>query len=201
MKKEETSMKQMLKEHIMRSKSFRLIFGILMVCIIALAGLVGLTVKENYSMSVRLQKQQNQYEQLKDEKETLSKNYESLQLDYANLECEITYYEDQQDTIKELESKIEKLEENNKKNNKTKTVETSEENQEDSIVTNSETSGTEDQDTSSTDVSYGTMVWLSETGTKYHSYSSCGNMNPAKARQVSESSAKAQGYQPCKNCW
>lgn len=197
MKKEETSMKQMLKEHIMGSKPFRFIFGILIVCIIALAGLVGLTVKENYSMSARLQKQQNQYEQLQDEKETLSKNYESLQDDYDSLEYEITYYEDQQDTVKELESKIEDLEENNK----TETVETSEENQEDSIVTSSEISGTEDTDTRSTDDSYGTMVWLSETGTKYHSYSSCGNMNPAKARQVSESSAKAQGYQPCKNCW
>ena len=162
MKKEETSIKQMLKEHIIGSKPFRFIFGILIVCIIALAGLLGLTVKENYSMSTRLQKQQNQYEQLKDEKETLSKNYENLQDDYDSLEYEITYYEDQQDTIKELESKI---------------------------------------DTSSADDSYGTMVWLSETGTKYHSYSSCGNMNPAKARQVSESSAKAQGYQACKNCW
>lgn len=68
MKKEETSMKQMLKEHIMGSKSFRFIFGILIVCIIALAGLLGLTVKENYTISARLQKQQNQYEQLKDEK-------------------------------------------------------------------------------------------------------------------------------------
>ena len=190
-------MKQMLKEHIMGSKPFRFIFGIFIVCIIALAGLLGVTVKENYSMSAKLQKQQNQYEQLKDEKETLSKNYENLQDDYDSLEYKITYYEDQQDTIKELESKIEDLEENNK----TETIETSEENQEDSIVTNSETSGTEDTDTSSTDDSYGTMVWLSETGTKYHSYSSCGNMNPAKARQVSESSAKAQGYEPCKNCW
>lgn len=195
MKKEETSMKQMLKEHIMGRKPFRSIFGILIVCIIALAGLLGLAVKENYSMSAKLQKQQNQYEQLQDEKETLSKNYESLQDDYDSLEYEITYYEDQQDTVKELESKIEDLEENNK----TETVETSEENQEDSIVTSSEISGTEDTDTRSTDDSCGTMVWLSETGTKYHSYSSCGNMNPAKARQVSESSAKTQGYQPCKN--
>lgn len=62
MKKEEASMKQMLKEHIIGSKPFRFIFGILIVYIIALAGLLGLTVKENYSMSDRLQKQQNQYE-------------------------------------------------------------------------------------------------------------------------------------------
>ena len=197
MKKEETSIKQMLKEHFMRSKPFRLIFGVLIVCIIALAGLLGLTVKENYSMSARLQKQQNQYEQLKDEKETLSKNYENLQDDYDSLEYEITYYEDQQDTIKELESKIEDLEENNK----TETVETSEENQEDSIVTSSEISGTEDTDTSSTDDSYGTMVWLPEKGEKYHSYASCGRTNPTKAREVSEAYAKEHGYQPCKNCW
>lgn len=39
-------------------------------------------------------------------RETLSKNYESLQLDYANLECEITYYEDQQDTIKDWKAKL-----------------------------------------------------------------------------------------------
>ena len=146
----------------MGSKLFRLIFGILMICIIALAGLVGLTIKENYSMSDRLQKQQNQYEQLKDKKETLSQSYENLQDDYDGLEYKIMYYGDQQDTIKELESKIEELE----GSNKTETVEISEENQDDSIVTNSKTLRSEDTDTNSTDDSYGTTVGLSETGAK-----------------------------------
>ena len=47
----------------------------------------------------------------------------------------------------------------------------------------------------------GRMVWLSATGSKYHSRNNCGNMNPSKARQVTESDAISQGYEKCKNCW
>lgn len=43
-------------------------------------------------------------------------------------------------------------------------------------------------------------VWLSATGTKYHSIPDCGNMNPNTARQVSLSEAQRLGYEPCKNC-
>lgn len=49
--------------------------------------------------------------------------------------------------------------------------------------------------------SVGTMVWLSATGSKYHSRNNCGNMNPANARQVTESDAINQGYEKCKKCW
>lgn len=45
----------------------------------------------------------------------------------------------------------------------------------------------------------GVMVWLSETGDKYHSKSNCGRMNPNNARQVDLSSAK-KSYAPCKKC-
>ena len=45
-----------------------------------------------------------------------------------------------------------------------------------------------------------TSVWLSATGSKYHSIPDCGNMNPDKARQVSLSEAQSMGYEPCKNC-
>ena len=58
--------------------------------------------------------------------------------------------------------------------------------------------------TSSSDAgnaSGGEMVWLSATGSKYHSIPDCGNMNPNKARQVSRSSAEAQGYDACSKCW
>ncbi len=47
----------------------------------------------------------------------------------------------------------------------------------------------------------GNMVWLSATGSKYHSRNDCGNMNPSKARQVTESDAINQGYEKCKKCW
>lgn len=46
-----------------------------------------------------------------------------------------------------------------------------------------------------------TMVWVSTTGRKYHSRNNCGNMNPAKAHQETESQAIAQGLEKCKNCW
>ncbi|SFA71534.1 hypothetical protein [Clostridium frigidicarnis] len=45
----------------------------------------------------------------------------------------------------------------------------------------------------------GVMVWLSETGDKYHSKPNCGRMNPKNARQVDLSSAK-KSYAPCKKC-
>ena len=43
------------------------------------------------------------------------------------------------------------------------------------------------------------MVWLSATGSKYHSIPNCGNMNPDKARQVSLDSVRGK-YSPCSNC-
>lgn len=45
------------------------------------------------------------------------------------------------------------------------------------------------------------MVWLSATGSKYHSIPDCGNMNPDTARQVPVSQAEGQGYEACKKCW
>lgn len=47
----------------------------------------------------------------------------------------------------------------------------------------------------------GDMVWLSASGEKYHKKNNCGSMNPAKARQVSISEAKARGIAPCKKCF
>ncbi len=46
-----------------------------------------------------------------------------------------------------------------------------------------------------------TYVWLSATGSKYHSYDHCGNMNPKKARKVTLSEAESLGKTACKNCW
>lgn len=44
----------------------------------------------------------------------------------------------------------------------------------------------------------GTMVWVSKTGKKYHSSSSCSNMkNPS---QVSLSAAQSRGLTPCSKC-
>ena len=45
------------------------------------------------------------------------------------------------------------------------------------------------------------MVWLSQTSSKYHSKNDCGNMNPNKATQVTEEEALAQGKEKCSKCW
>lgn len=45
------------------------------------------------------------------------------------------------------------------------------------------------------------MVWLSETGKKYHNKPNCGNMNPNNARQVTLSEAQRNTDGPCKNCY
>lgn len=45
------------------------------------------------------------------------------------------------------------------------------------------------------------QVWLSATGTKYHSKPNCGRMNPDKARQISLSEAKSRGFEPCSKCF
>ena len=45
------------------------------------------------------------------------------------------------------------------------------------------------------------MVWLPETGEKYHNKNNCGRMNPDKARQVTKSEAERMGYEPCGKCY
>lgn len=50
-------------------------------------------------------------------------------------------------------------------------------------------------------VSQEASVWLSATGSKYHSVPDCGNMNPDTAIQVSLSEAQNRGYEACKKCY
>jgi len=44
-------------------------------------------------------------------------------------------------------------------------------------------------------------VWISATGSKYHSINNCGRMNPAKARRMTKSAAVADGYEACEKCY
>lgn len=58
---------------------------------------------------------------------------------------------------------------------------------------------TEQTPSNDNQTSNGTMVWIPNSGSKYHSRSSCSNMkNP---RQVTKQEAENQGYDPCKKCW
>lgn len=71
----------------------------------------------------------------------------------------------------------------------------SEQDMNDAAATESYAAETDTSDTQ------GRMVWISATGSKYHSIPDCGNMNPDKAMQETESQALSQGYEACKKCW
>ena len=47
----------------------------------------------------------------------------------------------------------------------------------------------------------GQLVWISETGSKYHNKNNCGRMNPDRAYQMTRENAEAQGYEPCQKCF
>ena len=44
-------------------------------------------------------------------------------------------------------------------------------------------------------------VWISETGSKYHSINNCGRMNPDKVYQLALNIAINYGYTPCSKCY
>lgn len=70
-----------------------------------------------------------------------------------------------------------------------------------STVTSNSTKSSYTDTKMQNDNSTSTMVWLSATGSKYHSINNCGRMNPDKARQVTESQAISSGYAKCSKCW
>ena len=45
------------------------------------------------------------------------------------------------------------------------------------------------------------LVWISATGTKFHSHNDCGRMNPNKAFQMTVADAVAAGYTACEKCY
>mgnify|MGYP002674380092 FL=1 len=45
------------------------------------------------------------------------------------------------------------------------------------------------------------LVWISATGSKYHSINNCGSMNPDRATQITRKQAEEMGYSACKLCW
>ncbi len=47
----------------------------------------------------------------------------------------------------------------------------------------------------------GTMVWRSETGTKFHNRNDCGNMNSNKASQITVEQAAKAHMEACENCY
>lgn len=45
------------------------------------------------------------------------------------------------------------------------------------------------------------LVWISATGSRYHTINNCGSMNSDKATQITRKQAEEMGYSACKLCW
>ena len=68
-----------------------------------------------------------------------------------------------------------------------------------SSSTTTSTPTTEQDNTNDNQAASGDMVWIPNSGSKYHSRSGCSNMkNP---RQITKQEAENEGYEPCKKCW
>lgn len=140
---------------------------------------------------------QEEYNQLKGEHEILQTDYESLQSEYESLQTEIEGYQDQQATIDDLNAKLTELQsqydalqaERDSLTSQIASLQSSQTNSNPQVAPSPQANNN------------GDMVWLSETGSKYHSINNCGRMNPNKARQVSQSSAEGSGYGRCEKCF
>lgn len=204
---EKVSKVQKLKQYILRNKILVAVTACLVICILAMSGTVSSAVDERDLMSNQLQEQTEQYEELQSNYDDLSAKFDELQSNYNDLETELTNYQDQQETIDSLNAQLTDLQE------KYDTLAAENEELKAEVAQPENSSGgggtgsgggilyIPGSSSESSNDSVGGMVWLSETGSKYHSIPDCGNMNPNKARQVSRSSAEAMGYDACSKCW
>lgn len=189
-----------IKQYVLGNKVLVAIIACLVICILGMSSTAPSAANDRESMERQLQEQMEQYETLQSNFETLSVQYDDMLSDYDTLKAELVKYQDQQKTIDDLNSQLEVLQE--------KYDALSGENEElrsqvSSLQTRSSStsSSSSSSDAGLSNDNSGGTVWLSATGSKYHSVPGCGNMNPDNARQVSKSSAEAQGYGACSKCW
>lgn len=200
---EKESKVQKVKQYILRNKVLVAITACLVIIILAMSGTVSSAVNDRESMAKQLQEQTEQYEELQSNFEDLSNQYNDLLSDYDILNAELTNYQDQQKTIDDLNTQLNTLQEkydalsveNEELKSQVSSLQASASNTSSSSASSSSSGSSLNSD------SGGGMVWLSATGSKYHSIPDCGNMNPNNARQVSKSSAEARGYDACSKCW
>lgn len=204
---EKESRLQKVKRYVLRNKVLVAITACLVIFVLGMSGTVSSAVDERDLMSNQLQEQTEQYEELQSNYDDLSAKFDELQSNYNDLETELTNYQDQQETIDSLNAQLTDLQE------KYDTLAAENEELKAEVAQPENSSGgggtgsgggilyIPGSSSESSNDSVGGMVWLSETGSKYHSIPNCGNMNPNKARQVSRSSAEAMGYDACSKCW
>lgn len=134
----------------------------------------------------------------------LSTRIEELNNSISNAQKEITDLQSENNSLKEqnhqleedkkaLEAQIDNLKSQNNSNNNTSSSTTS------TKSTKSETSTKSiSSNSSNTNNSQSRTVYITDTGSKYHS-SSCSYLKKSK-RAISLNDAKSQGYTPCSRC-
>lgn len=157
---------------------------------------------------------QKQYDKLKSEQDSLSKEVSYYKEQYEAIEQQLdkqkTDLENLKDENSEKQKQIDDLKNKNsdlkKRVNTLKSEKKKLKTENASLKTKAEEASSNSDESSGGGMlihsdSQGSMVWLSETGSKYHSIPDCGRMNPNKARQVSESEAESEGYGRCSKCF
>lgn len=172
--------------------------------------LVGIN-SENTRLEKQMDELQVSYDSLTERYQDLVEDYESLKEDNLEVSAKLRSYQDQQDEVEKLTKQVEELTTANQTLTKEKEdlnnqiAKQAEElrQQEQSVISSGAASssmseGTSGSNTVSSEV--GTSVWISATGSKYHSIPNCGRMDPSRATQMSLSEAQSRGYDACKNC-
>lgn len=170
-----------------------------------------ISVSANINNSSQTAELKNTISSMEDKISKLNDDYDSLNSYNEELKTQLQEYQDQQETIDDLNKQLTDLQSQYdaiiKENETLKSENASLKSQLEqkqasaqSSSSSSSSSGTWRSGSSQSNDSGG-MVWLSETGEKYHSIPDCGRMNPNKARQVTKSAAEASGYEPCSKCY
>lgn len=198
---EKESRLQKVKQYILRNKVLVAITACLVIFILAMSGTVSSAVDQRQELT-------EEYEDLENSYDSLSSQYHTIQSLYNDIKDELTNYQDQQATIDDLNTQLTDLQEKydtlSAENEELKAENEELKSQVSSLQAKASSTSSSSSSTSSfssSNDSSGGMVWLSATGSKYHSIPDCGNMNPNNARQVSRSSAESQGYDACSKCW
>lgn len=198
---EKESRLQKVKQYILRNKVLVAITACLVIILLAMSGTVSSAVDQRQELT-------EDYEDLENSYDSLSSQYHTIQSLYNDIKDELTNYQDQQATIDDLNTQLTDLQEKydtlSAENEELKAENEELKSQVSSLQAKASSTSSSSSSTSSfssSNDSSGGMVWLSATGSKYHSIPDCGNMNPNNARQVSKSSAEARGYDACSKCW
>ena len=211
-------------QQICRHKKIAVTAAAVIAVLLGIGGIFGAYI---VPLNERIQSMTVQYESLEDEYALLESDFDQLNTAYDTLsderdalDQEITKYKDQQSTIDQLQSQVEEIQgENDELSEQNSTYKSQNEKLadekkelEDQISSlqsqlasaksvPASSSGSFSSGGSYADNSSNDLVWLSATGSKYHSIPNCGRMDPDRAYQVSRSDAEARGYGACSKCW